>query len=324
MNQKGRMLMKTKIILLLVVALAVVAGCRYDMDLSESVVEKERQAFIAQYKAERDKVLNRKYTSDTSGDAERCVNLLNLATNTYNKVLRWRTIRALTAAERSSIDAIKRYCDLWISNVDKEYENVTGSYSGIFHGDECMIFYNKAIYRLLMSQGEAERWRRIENLTWTLHGKRIVFSNGSTYAKLPWRFFEPNPYLADFDWVALIDEQSVFSLNGVDYAIVWVAGAGNLVGYPTTTEERVLVEIKGGEVSRYVGLHNVLGPDTVVLPNGQAQLSIQAHDGYWNNVRLVVDLRTMKIVGSLSTLPSDFKRDGYDKKFVSASDENSK
>ena len=311
--------MKKKIRALLILALAIVAGCRYDRELPKLAVERERQAFVAQYKAERDNILNREYSIDTAGDAERCIDLLNLTTNTYNKVLRWRTSRAFTAAERSSIDDIKRHCNLWISKVDKEYADAMGSYSGIFHADEWMIFYNKAICRLLMPQGEAERWRRVENLTWTLHGKRIEFSNGSTTAQLPWRLFDPNPYSKDCDWVALIEEESVFSLNGVDYAIVWFAGAGNLVGYPTTTEERVLAEIKDGKVSRYVGLHNILNAD-VKLSSSRNELIIRASTGLSSNVKFVIDLRTMKIVGRLSLLPSEFESDGYYKKFVSAYD----
>ena len=123
-------------------SLAVSTGCRYDRDLLKSAVEKERLAFVAQYKAERDKIFNREYSTDTEGMAERCSDLLSLTTNTYNKVLRWHLNQVQTEAEKSRIDAIKRYCDLWISKVDKEYENATGSYSGIFHADEWMIFYN--------------------------------------------------------------------------------------------------------------------------------------------------------------------------------------
>ena len=297
------------------ISLAVSTGCRYDRDLQKSAVEKERQTFVAQYKAERDKILNREYSTDTGGMAERCFDLLSLTTNTYNKVLRWRTNQIQTVAEKSRIDAIKRYCDLWISKIDKEYENAAGSYSGIFHGDECVIFYNKAICRFLMSQGEAERWRRIENLTWELHGKRIDFSNGETHAKLPWRLFETNPYFKDFDWVAFIDEESVFSANGADYAIVWFAGAGNLVSDPTTTEERVLVEIKGGEVSRYVGLHNILDPK-VTFVGDRNQLTIRATTGYFSKVKFVVDLQKMKIIWQLSLLPSQFDVDGYGKLFA--------
>lgn len=294
---------------------AISSGCRYGDGTSTSSIESEREALVAQYRNERERVLTQDYEPTKFGDIERCVNLLELTTNTYERVLSWRMKMAQSERGKRVANETKRFCARWLSVVDEGYEHADGSYVGIFHADEWMIFYNKAIYRLLMSRSEAERWKRIENTTWSLLGKRIVFSNGCVCAKLPWRLFEPKPYLKEKEWIVLVDEKSVFSANGADYAIVWFASKGNLIGNPTTTEERVFVEIKGNRISRYVGLHNVLDSH-VSLSQDNKYATIQAISGYDTEVRFVIDVQTMKIVQSRSMLPPEFERDGYGRKFL--------
>lgn len=307
---------RKRIFAVIIVIVLLSAGCRYDRGFLSLNIEKERQAFATRYKAERENILNREYAGDNHLEREsaQCADLLDLMINTYNNVLRWRTSRSLTAEEKSSVDAIKRECNLWVSKVYKVYEDVTGSYSGIGEYYCLMTFYDMALRRLLMSQVEAERWRRIENLTWEFSGKKIVFSSGIANVKVQCNLFEEPISSWDYyqRWMALIDEEFVFSLNGFDYAIVRFADEEIREGIPTVTKELALVEINDGKVSRCIGLHFISDFEMVLLGD-RNQVVIRAADG---EVKFVIDLHKMKIIRQLSLLPSFFDIDGYGEIFT--------
>ena len=300
--------MSVKIVMSVCAAIAL-AGC------GGSSYERERQKLLSEYETRNKVLCSKEYDSDKQGDWEQVNNLFDLSTNMYSKALTWQGKHPHTAEEKTLVAEVNKFLESWIVDIDKKYQNASGSYSGIFNLQERMIFYNKGIYRLLMSPNEKRRWRRVENADWHMQGQLIKFSKGASCASLTWRLFEPSPYLKDYGWQIFIKENSVFSANGFDYAIVWFAGEGNLIGCPTTTEEQVFVEIKEGRIIRYVGLHNIIEPVSL-LTNEHNQITIIAETGHFEKVKYVIDIKQMKIIKSQSMLSHDFIRDGYDKLFI--------
>ena len=300
---------------MIVCAAAVLAGCRYH-EMGTSAAERERHALLSEYETERSKVMSgEEYGSSTLGDYERYGSLFDLSTRMYSKASTWQKKYSRTAEEKALVGELNKFLALWMINIDKSYQNESGSYAKVLRLQDRMIFYDKGICRLLMSSDEKRRWRRVENTEWRLRGKLVKFSKGAACASLTWRLFGASSYLKDYGWQMFIEEKSVVSANGVDYAIVRFAGKDNLTGCPTTTEERVLVEIKEGRITRYVGLHNIIGA-MLFLANGRDQIVITAETGYFKSVKYVIGTKKMKIIKSKSVLPDDFTADGYDKLFV--------
>jgi hypothetical protein len=301
----------SKLALIAVLSVAL-EGCRYG-NASSSVYENERISFRTEYKATYDKIQNdKKYDSITNGYRDRIGDLQELTQGTYQKVLAWREKWAKTESAKAYVADVKTFCNKWIEHLRAEYnkEIFHGSDGPYLHASELMVFYEKSICRLLMSDEELDRWNRIRNMTWNLHGKTASFRDGNTSVKLPFRIFEPNPFNENLTWFAFIDENSLLSANGSDYALVWLAGDGNFSSCPTSTEEVVLVEIRDGKVSRHIGLHNILNPDISFSGDGN-MLLVTAESGYYEDVRYTIDLRSMKIVRAQSSFPSGFLSDGY-------------
>jgi hypothetical protein len=312
--------MSAKITIFVCVAV-VLAGYGCDK-MGLSAAERERRKLLSECEAVR-----KGYTSGALvGDCERCDELFDLSSNLYSKALAWQRKYSCTAEDKALVEELNKYTQAWIADVDRRYQEShslvhNGSSPLIFVLQEDMlertIFYNKGTYRLLMSPNEKRSWHRIENAEWRMHGKLIKFSNGVACALLDWRLFAPSPFIDDYGWRISIEENSVFHNNDFDYAIVWFAGDGNLIGCPTTTEERAFVEIKQGRIIRWVGLHNIVEPVSLSA-NEHNQVTITAEIGgsHFEKVKYVIDLKRMKIIKSQSVLSHDFPRDGYDKLFA--------
>lgn len=289
--------MKSKKFMIIACAMVLVAcvgigGCRYSA-ISHPRYEKERVQLLSEYKTECTKIQNDKKYGSGIGYRERINDLFNLSKGTYNKVLSWRENWATTARERSNVAEVKRYCDKWIKRVKAEFakETYPGSDWGYDLEFEETIFYNKSVFRLLMSDADLCRWHRVRNMTWDFHGKTISFSDGYT------SILGSDPCGQDDGCRLFIDESSLFSANGLDYVLVWLTPFtdGRLIGPTRQSEEVFLVEVRNGKVIRQIFLCVL---DAVISISDDRKMVVVKSDGelWGDGTEYIIDLSTMKII----------------------------
>ena len=297
--------MKSKKLMIVACAMVLVAcvgigGCRYSA-ISHPRYEKERVKFLSEYKTKYTQIQNDKKYGLGNGYRERINDLFSLSKGTYNKVLSWRENWATTTRERSNVAEVKRYCDKWIKLVNAEFakETYPGSDWGYDLEFEETIFYNKSVFRLLMSDADLCRWHRVRNMTWDFYGKTIAFSDGYT------SIFGTGPYRADAGYrlfnnkaSLFIDEASLFSANGLDYALVWLTADsdGRMIGATRQTEAVFFVEIRNGKVIRQICLYIL---DAVISISDDSKIVVVKSDGelWGDGTEYIIDLSTMKIIG---------------------------
>ena len=186
-----------------------------------------------------------------------------------------------------------------------------GSYAGIFALGNKTDLYERVINLLLLNSFDMAKWMRVESAVGEITGVPIAFTNGDAKVVLSWRIFDPKEKKKDFDFASYIEPQNVVSVGDKDYAIVRFPAKGNMEGCPTTTEERMLFEIKNGRITRMVGLHNFHLHKIKIMDNGNV-LWITGEDGFSQPEEFFVVLNEMKIDESRSTISEEFHKDGYD------------
>lgn len=245
------------------------------------------------------------------------IEMWDVVTNLYGKAYSLRIGNSRTEEETArhaarrvrmegNMDLACKYC------ADECEADNTGSASWRRDFGETSYICLEGLRALLLERKKMAVWERIENATGLVGGKQVVFCYGDAHIVLPWRLFDPTPSSEQYEWWVFMEPCSVFSFKGRDYVIVRFAYEKGIAGCPTTTEERVLLEIDNGRISRYVGLHNTNEYESPKLDDRQATVTIEGRDGYNGEIRFVIDLKDMKIMSADSVLAFGFAQDKYD------------
>lgn len=273
--------------------------------------EDKRLAFLADYETGLEAIELTDYPNNRFGKAAKTRDVYRYTMNAYRKAVDWHRLNhgvegaALAKRVENSLSGI-------LMKLFKESETKSKA-SGARYSNTMNLLvriaeYDKAIRILLASDIETGRWRQLENCRGKLGGYQLEFEGGNANAVMPYRLFQSRPFIDSYEWIASFGPKEVFTFDGEDYVIVRFAYEDNLEGYPATTEERVLMKVRKGEIVDFLPLHNFL-PAKRPPKHVEGKLVLEGTDGLSRPLKFTIDLENMKFIRSECKLTLDFVRD---------------